>query len=288
MSFVHVFTGGVDGANPYSNLIVDSAGNLYGTAHRGGNSTCDCGVVFKMSPTVSGDWKETVILPFSNRGGAYPEANVLFDAAGNLWSTTAFGGVERTVNGYKPCPVDSYGICGYGTLFELSLTASGRWKETLIYAFKGQFDGAYPASALVIDPAGNLYGTTQTGGTPNGCDIGGCGVVFEVSPLNGGWTVTTLHAFIGSDGQFPVAGLILDAGALYGTTSAGGTYNCGVVFKLEPASGGGWTESTAHTFDGTDGCEPQASLISDSLGNLYGTAASGGANALGTVFEIEP
>jgi len=278
-SLVHSFTGGVDGANPYGNLILDSAGNLYGTTHNGGNAACNCGVVFKMSPQPGGGWKETLLHTFRAKDGAHPSANLVFDAAGNLFGTATWGGSSCT-----------NGNCGVGLVFELSPLSGGGWKETVLHQFQGSSDGAYPASGLLLDSAGNLYGTAAYGGNST-CGTIGCGVVFEMSPRSGGgWTFATLHSFNSSDGSVVLAGLVFDAaGKLYGAAQGGGASNCGVVFKLAPASGGGWTDSTIYQFTcGNDGGFPESNLVLDSLGNLYGVTPIGGANGRGAVFEITP
>lgn len=286
-SLVHRFSGGSDGGNPYANLIIDSAGNLYGTAHHGGAGGCDCGLVFEMSPTAGGVWKETVLQVFNSRNGSFPGGNLVFDPEGNLWSTTAFGGITLGPEGLQRCGFNQ-AFCGYGTVFELSPTASGSWNETLVYLFQHASDGANPGAGLVMDSAGNFYGTAQSGGTPLGCDVGGCGVVFELTQTDQDlWHESPIYAFSGPDGSIPMAGLVFDGGNLYGTANQGGSSSCGVVFALTPI-GGGWSESTVHDFDCTDGGKPQASLIADGLGNLYGTAPIGGANERGVVFEITP
>ncbi|HYM77934.1 MAG TPA: choice-of-anchor tandem repeat GloVer-containing protein [Candidatus Dormibacteraeota bacterium] len=278
-TFVHTFTGGRDGADPYGNLILDSAGNIYGTAHTAGDPSCFCGLVFKLSPISGAGWKETVLHTFKGADGSHPSASLVFDSAGNLYGTTSFGG--------KGCTV---GICGSGTAFELSPTSTGGWKETVLHYFINQADGGYPASSLVFDAAGNLYGTTTQGGNFSGSCFSGCGTVFELSPLStGAWKETTLHQFTFSDGSQPQAGLVLAPnGNLYGTASQS-TAGCGVVFQLSPASAGSWAEATTYNFTCfNDGASPQATLITDQAGNLYGTTSIGGANGAGVVFEITP
>jgi uncharacterized repeat protein (TIGR03803 family) len=278
-TLVHSFTGAVDGANPYGTLILDSAGNLYGTAHNGGNASCNCGVVFKMSPQSGGGWKETLLHTFTAKDGAHPSANLVFDTAGNLYGTTTWGGSGCTS-----------GNCGVGVVFELSPT-SGGWKEIVLHQFQDSSDGAYPNGGLIFDTAGNMYSTAEYGGNRSDCSGSGCGTVFKLSPRpGGGWTFSTIHTFVSTDGSSVLAGLLMDAsGNLYGAAQAGGSSNCGVVFKLSPASGGGWTDSTLYQFTcGNDGGYPQSTLISDSAGNLYGTTQIGGANGRGAVFEITP
>jgi uncharacterized repeat protein (TIGR03803 family) len=280
-SVLHPFNAGngKDGSDPQAGLISDAAGNLYGTTVGGG--THGGGVVFELSPTAGGGWKETVLHDFSHYGkdGSYPWAGLVRDAAGNLYGTTSFGGTFD-----------------WGTVFELSPKAGGGWNETVLHSFNGNVrtDGYNPMAGLILDGAGNLYGTTYFGGAF------GVGTIFELSPkATGGWKETVLHSFNnnGTDGYSPQAGLIFDtAGNLYGTTLIGGsgscTYygSCGTVFELTPQANGSWTERVLHSFnnDGTDGYWPYAGLALDASGNLYGTTWSGGALGNGTVFEVTP
>ena len=185
-------------------MIFDGAGNLYGTAGRGGAN--NAGVVFELTPDGNGQWSETILHAFtnSNGDGADPFGGLIFDGAGNLYGTTAFGG----------------GASNGGIVFELSPGANNQWSETILHTFAYGQEGAVPMAGLTFDGAGNLYGTTIQGGGPGG------GAVFELTPGSGGvWTVTTLHDFTeGADGNQPYAGVIFDsAGNLYGTTRAGGT-----------------------------------------------------------------
>jgi uncharacterized repeat protein (TIGR03803 family) len=292
---IYNFRGGNDGADPVGNLVFDSQGNIYGATFYGGGPDNGEGTVFKLAP-VSGGWKESVIYRFhqtkARNDGSGPMAGPIVDAAGNLYGTTAYGGNGCSEN------------CG--TVYELSPAANGTYTETILYNFKGGFsstDGQYPQAPLLLDTHGNLYGTTVTGGdndqTP--CKAGvGCGVVFELS-LNGsgGWTESVIHNFGsgGEDGVFPYAGLTLDAnGNLYGTTAAGGSDTCsaiyqpycGIVFELSPSSGGTWPETILHTFSNGNGFSPQAGLMFDAAGNLYGTTNIGGLYDYGTAFELSP
>jgi uncharacterized repeat protein (TIGR03803 family) len=290
---VYNFRGGNDGNRPTGNLVFDGQGNIYGVTVDGGSPTCQCGTVFKLSPA-SGGWKESVIYRFNktnnHNDGMFPWAGVIIDAAGNLYGTTQSGG-----NG-----------CSFscGTVYKLSPAGSGAWTETVLYNFKGDSvnDGQYPAAPLVLDAQGNLYGTTHWGGAATNaqCDLGGggCGVVFELSPNgSGGWTEAVIHVFESGngDGFYPEAGLVLDAnGNLYGTTSAGGpntcdgSIYCGTVFQLSPSSGGTWTEMLLHIFSSGEGFSPQAGLMFDTAGNLYGTTYNGGVHNAGTAFELSP
>jgi uncharacterized repeat protein (TIGR03803 family) len=195
-----------------------------------------------------------------------PAAPLVADTAGNLYGTTTGGGVST-----------------YGCVFELSPIESG-WVETVLYNFSST-DGAYPASAITFDGQGNIYGTTQRGGTYDS------GVAFELSPTNpGGWTETVLHNFgSGSDGNGPQSDLIFDrAGNLYGTTTgSGGNRRGGTVFKLTPGLGG-WTETILYAFptSGPDGDWPAGGVVMDGAGNLYGATHFGGAGGYGSVYRL--
>jgi uncharacterized repeat protein (TIGR03803 family) len=252
----------------------------------------------------------------------YPQSGLVFDAAGNLYSTTsdegplgdgsAFeltfngsGWTETTIHAFdgpdgstlKPTSIldasgnlygtaQTGGTYGAGTVWELTPQVDGSWTETTLYSFTGGRDGANPVmqSGLISDSAGNLYGATQNGGAH------GDGTVFELSPLAGGtWGETVLHSFRGRDGSGPQAGLIFDvAGNLYGETFYGGADNDGVVFKLTPGASGSWSETVLHSFHGGDGSNPRFGLVLDAVGNLYGTTYAGGHYGDGTVFEITP
>src|SRR5579885_3073315 len=198
---LHAFAGGKTGATEFSSLIFDSAGNLYGTAQRGGDmSVCDdagCGVVFKLTPNAGGKWKETVLYTFSGgKDGAFPSAALTLDSSGNLYGTTANGG---SMSG-QLCQES-----GCGVVFELS-PVGGRWKLIVLHRFHGK-DGSQPFAPVTFDTAGNLYGTTASGG-----GTGGNGVVYKLTPgSNGEWKETVLHAFAGgNDGASPLTGVVLD------------------------------------------------------------------------------
>ena len=163
---------GADGCDPFAGLIVDTAGNLYGTTTRGGTGYyCSfwCGTVFQLTPSAGGGWTETVLYNFNGPDGDFPAAGVVFDAVGNLYGTTEAGGELSTCNG-----------SGCGTVFKLMPAAGGGWAETVLHDFNGN-DGAYPLAGLILDAVGNLYGTTQQGGTGTSCTPG-CGTVFEITP----------------------------------------------------------------------------------------------------------
>jgi len=290
------FTGGTDGAWPIDTLILDHAGNLYGTAQVGGQGICTntgqgCGVVFELVRGQSG-WTEKVLFSFvpGQVKGVIPAGGLIFDKAGNLYGTTWAPGVEggplalkrnsSGANSYWGCTLPG---CG-GTVYELSPTANG-WKETDLYAFNGTSDGSASVASLIFDRAGNLYGTTQFGGT-TGCTSGyGCGLVFKLMPGNGGWSETVLHAFTGNDGAYPTANLLFDqSGNLYSTTSGGGSSGNGTVFAL--LSGQHDRATVLHSFTGgSDGGTPFAGVIADKSGDLIGTANQGGAN-WGVVYAL--
>jgi uncharacterized repeat protein (TIGR03803 family) len=277
----------VNGAEPFGGLIFDASGNLYGTTGYGG--TDGSGTVFELSPRVGGGWTETVLHSFTGSSsggadGAFPGPSLVFDAVGNLYGTTYAGGTPYQY--------------GFGTVFELSPAEDGTWTETVLYSFgSATADGLVPASGVIIDKAGNLYGTTTWGGAYGHLEEYPGGTAFELSPGAGGlWTEIILHSFgSGNDGYFPQAGLTLDAaGNLYGTTLVGGGggscgEGCGTVFELSPAGGGAWTETILHQFvdSGEAPYTPHAGLIFDALGNLYGTAENGG-YGYGAVYELSP
>lgn len=254
---------------PNSKLVMDAAGNLYGAASEGGVSTQCCGVIFELSPASGGGWTYNVIYTFTGQGdGAFPTGSLVMDAAGNLYG--AGSGQSVGVN---------------GEFFELSPNGSGGWTEKVLYAVPAADGGQ--SSPLVMDGSGNLYGANLGSGAHN------AGYIFELSPGSGGaWTYQHLFDFNVSDGNFPAAGVILDAaGNLYGTTSEGGTSTncpngCGVVFELTQQSGT-WSESVLYEFNGSNGSDPQAPLTLDAAGNLYGTTVTGGSLGFGIAFELK-
>jgi uncharacterized repeat protein (TIGR03803 family) len=215
--------------------------------------------------------------------GNLPSGPLLKDAAGNLYGMTSVGGAHNV-----------------GTVYRLSPTTTGEFKETLLYSFKGgSADGGFPQGPLFQDSAGNLYGVTLVGGINatvcggTGAAIPGCGIVFKLSPTTSGtWTETVLHRFAGSDGGNSYCGLVRDsAGNFYGATSVGGSSGLGTVYKLSLTSTG-WNETVLHSFaGGTDGNQPlmfQTTLALDGHGNIYGSTYYGGTASEGTVFELIP
>jgi uncharacterized repeat protein (TIGR03803 family) len=246
------FTGGSDGGNPRSSLIFDAAGNLYGTTNGGG--VFGAGTVFELSPNGSGGWSETVLYSFTGGAdGSNPYSNMIFDSVGNLYGTTYEGGAN-----------------GLGVVFELSPVGTS-WTETVLYTFTGGTDGADPRSGVIMDLAGNLYGTTC------GTQPYYWGTVFELTPSGGGWTERTIYApeFAGC------AGLTMDAaGDIFGTTLT-------TVFELSANGNGGWNPTVLHTFcSKNDGCDACGTPVFDQAGNLYGTTEAGGAPGWGTVYKL--
>ena len=265
------FTGGADGGGSGAALIIDGAGNLYGTSHPGGAN--NLGTAF-IVPTASQTLTATPIWTFTGGAdGAMPMGALVRDQHGWLYGTTSGGGAY-----------------GGGTVFQLRPPQSGTvWAETTLYSFNPATDGGSPAAGLIVDSNGNFYGTTGSYGP------GGFGTVFELAPSQGqsSWTETTLWSFSGgADGGNPYASLLIDtAGNLYGTATHGGTNPVGgLVFELSPQTGGAapWTQTVLWNFTGPDGARPAAALIADKSGNLYGTCAFGGANQRGTAFELSP
>lgn len=274
------FKGGADGASPLASLIRDAAGNFYGTTFAGGercsNGSYGCGTVFKVNTT----GQVTILHRFKGGAdGAFPVAVSLL-AGGNLYGTTSEGGDPSCNHGF-----------GCGTVFKMDKSGN----VTVLYSFTG-IDGAGPGPGLIRDSAGNLYGVTESGGTFF------WGNVFKLDPAG---HETVLYSFTGgADGSLPYGGLVRDsAGNLYGTTIGGGGdpncfspfgAGCGTVFKLDPTG----IETVLHSFHGSpdDGKFPEAGLMRDAAGNLYGTALEGGdptcvlgqETGCGVVFKLTP
>jgi uncharacterized repeat protein (TIGR03803 family) len=285
LTVLHNFNG-PDGIYPQGPLLFDQAGNIYGTTIQGG--TAGYGTVFKLDP--SGN--ESVLASFGGSPGAYPLGGLVRDTAGNLYGTTA----------------DSFfcqSATGCGNVFKLDPSRT----VTVLHRFGGTSDGANPNGRLVLDSAGDLYGTTHTGGGTR-CkhyvggklvDVG-CGTVFKID-ANGQESV--LHALAIPDGAFPSAGLVQDtAGNLFGTAYQGGLqncmfsmYGCGTVFKVDTTGQFSVLYSFQGPEAGPDGAYPQAGMTLDSAGNLFSTTAAGGSATgcpslpqenCGTIFQLTP
>jgi hypothetical protein len=280
-----------DGCNPHSGPIFDSAGNLYGTTFSCGSGD-NTGTVYELSPPQQpgGAWTETVLFNFPNDKsyeGGTPAGGLVIDPKGNLYGVTTYG-APTGLNGviYQLAPPKAQG---------------GTWTQTILYSF--QPNAYLPLSGLVADKKGNLYGTTQYGGTGACQDMNilGCGTVYRLSPpeqRGGSWVFDVLYSFVNQgDGQgyYPVASLAIDSkGALYGTTENG--VNCtGNVFQLVPPQqpDGNWTENILYAFGKPpEGADPGAGVVLDNAGKVYGTTQEGGAYCIdggcGTVFELTP
>jgi uncharacterized repeat protein (TIGR03803 family) len=217
---LYSFTGGSDGRWPWSGVIFDAAGNLYGTTQFGGDS--DLGTVYELSPSGSGWILNTIYSFHGGDDGQQPDGGLIFDRFGHLYGTTA-----------------GAGVAGGGTVFELTPNGAG-WSFSVLYGLSGPLNNG-PQAALTMDAAGNLYGTTENGGTHS------FGSVFELMSMNTGWVYTDLYDFryppagIRSKGLFPNGSVTLDAnGNLYGTAAIGGITNgdclpgCGVVWEITP------------------------------------------------------
>lgn len=272
-TILHNFSGGTDGGEPHGNLVRDAKGNLYGTTEYGGNLNVQCagmqgcGVVFKISPS----GHETVVHAFTGKAdGGQPLAGLTMDSKGNLYGTTAGGGKGGC----------NYWAVGCGVVFKIDSAG----KYTVLYRFTGGSDGGVPEPHLILDAAGNIYGSTT------GVGAGSQGTIFKV---DGTGHEATLLTFMGTNGSQPYGALALDGkGNLYGTTYGGGNLNncnsgfgCGIVFELMPDG----QEPILNVFtDDAGGGRPVAGLVRDRRGNLYGTTASGGlgTDCCGVAFEV--
>ncbi len=262
-----------DGYSPLAPVVFGPDGALYGSAQFGGQHYD--GVIFRLQPpatfcrAVSCPWTQTVLANLYGVYGIAPSGPLSFDAAGNIYGTAQLGGNFN----HLPC---STGGLGCGTVYQL--IKSQNWAMNSLYAFTGNGDGIYPYGGVILDPAGNLYGTAQ------GANI------FELVSSGGGWTFNLIAGLVGNDGYDPYAGLIWDdAGNLYGAAAGGGSGRGGTVFQLSP-SGGGWNLNILASLTGSGGLYdgPLAALFLDSAGNLYGTTQIDGAFGCGSVFKLSP
>jgi uncharacterized repeat protein (TIGR03803 family) len=257
-----------DGGTPIAPVVIDRRGNLYGTAGVWG---LDCyypgGVVFELKPNPNGSWNEFIIFNFyTSRYVSCPCSAVTFDSVGHLFGTA-----------------DGQAYFPDGGVFELEPVSSFNWRQLLPHTFLGGSDGSGGNGPIVFDTAGNLYSTTEEGGTNL------LGDVFKLMPSGStfGWPETVLYSFRGgTDGAYPTGGVVFDAaGNLYGT-SGGGVYGNGTVFKLTSNPDGSWSESVLYSFQGgSDASHPNSTVTFDAEGNLYGTAG-GGAHGHGAVFKL--
>jgi uncharacterized repeat protein (TIGR03803 family) len=316
---LHEFTGGTDGANPQGRLVMDKAGNFYGTTTAGGIS--NAGTVFK----VTRKGIETVLYSFTGKpDGANPVAGLAIDSSGNLYGTTTAGGtngngtvfklaiptvsggewteevlysfgkgtdgtipvagVTRDSSGNLYGTTSAGGAHGYGTVFQLTLSGSA-WTETILHHFALGSDGGIPYAGLVIDSSGNLYGAATEGGA--GGQSGG-GTIFELTHSTGGWTFSVLYGLSGWAISGSFRNLLLESGKIYATTHCDGADNSGTIYELT-LSGGSWTYNPLYVFTGgSDGQYSFSNLVADKNGNLYGTTLLGGAHGFGVAFKVTP
>lgn len=260
---IYTFQNHGDGCNPLSTVTIGPDGGLYGTTIGFNN---DQGTLFKLNPpptfppSLLAPWQFTLLHTFAGENGDGNQplyGPLIFDPAGNLYGTTQYGGYYEF----------------FGTVWEASRSGDN-WTESVLASFDLPTNG--PLSGVVMDPAGNFYGTTADGGA-----------IFELSPNGSGYTSTILHTFSGEDGSLAYGGLVRDAaGNLYGASFTGGSGGCGVVYELSP-SGGGWNFQVIHEFE----CPGQGvfgNLTLDAAGNLYGARYAGGAHDEGQLFELTP
>jgi uncharacterized repeat protein (TIGR03803 family) len=317
---LHVFKG-EDGSSPQGKLLLDSLGNLYGTTPQGGAN--DCGTVFQLAPMSGGQWMMTTLHDFTGSDGFATIVGLTFDSKGNLYGGNTGGGGNGAGVAFSMTPAsngqwtftvihrfsDASGEGGgpttslvfdskgnlYGGningIFVLTPNGDGTWTESAAYTFNTATDGQEPQGELTFDAAGNLYGTAVNGGKywPSG------GTAFRLTPGTSGWSITVLRNFGGKEGFYPYGGLVLDsAGNAYGTTSQGGLYGKGIVFKLARDANDHWTETILHHFTGgPDGGVPIAGVLLDGSSSLYGTTAGGGVSGCGfsgcgVVFKLVP
>jgi uncharacterized repeat protein (TIGR03803 family) len=299
LTTLHTFTGTPDGDTPFAPVVLDSAGNIYGTTRKGGAN--GLGIVFKIDP----NGIETILHSFNGTDGKTPNG-LIRDPAGNLYGTTVEGGiggsgvifrinnvgvfqvlykftgpdgaqpyagVTRDSAGNLYGTTDTGGDFGKGTIFKLAPDGT----ETVLHSFADRADGARPFAGLLRDSAGNLYGTTFAGGT------GRLGTLFK---LDTSGVFSVLVNFSGANGEEPRALAMDAAGNIYGTTSrGGGPFDVGVVFKLDPSG----TETVLHSFAGKpDGSGPGSPLLVSADGTIIGSTGGGGFYDAGTIFRIKP
>jgi uncharacterized repeat protein (TIGR03803 family) len=312
---MHSFGSGTDGSSPEGSLIIDSAGNLYGTTFAGG--AAGAGTVFK----ISSNGKESILYSFAGGDdGANPVAGLTINASGNLYGTTSSGGAYNSGTVFEVSSTGQHttlysfgsiandgtdpvagvtldpkgnlygtasagGSYGYGTVFELKYSASG-FTENILHTFEMQNDGGTPYAGLIFDRSGNLYGAATQGGDGSG----GGGTVFELTRSAGNWTFNVLDGLAGWGISGTFRNLLFDAstGVIYATTHCDGAYSAGTVYSLTP-SAGSWSYTELYTFTGgTNGYYVFSNLVMDKSGSLYGTTNTGGANGYGEIFKVAP
>lgn len=298
---LYAFSGSVSGANPYSPVIFDSAGNLYGVTVSGG--AYGYGVVFELSSGSQGaTWTETVLYSFDGGlyGDSFPNTGLIFDRAGNLYGMDQIGVFELSPSGGKwteqviynvdigGLTMDASGnIFGFGssTVFELSPNGKGGWNPTVIATFAPSAKGKNTLSGIALDQAGNLYCTRTRSGTK------GDGAIYQFNlGKNGLWKKKNLYSFLGgNDGTAPGEILLDASGNIYGTTINRSGSNWGTVFKLlAPVGVGSYKHEVLWSFNLADGAYPFGNLCLDSSGNIYGTTIGGGSSDNGVAFALSP
>ena len=306
---LYKFAGAADGGGP-SSLVIDAAGNLYGTAVSGG--AFDYGTVFKLDATGT----FTVLYSFGGGAdGGLPTGSVALDPSGNVYGTTTRGGnglgvlfkltpnqdgtwsetVLHSFPGYDGDAAEPYGGVAWGpdgNLYGGTWQGGSSWdgtifksdtggNEAVVHSFSYSSEGAHVYKPPIFDPQGNLYATTLWGGSS------GYGTVVKLDPAG---KLIVLHSFTGGkDGAYLVGGLTLDqAGNLYGTTQLGGAHGDGVVFMGTPRQDGKFQGKILHAFAGHPGAEPISTMVFDAKGNLYGTADGYSEQGHGSIFELTP
>ena len=319
---LYSFTGGADGGEPYKGVTLDANGNLYVTAVTGGSGGCEggCGVTYALTKN-GATWSQAVIHSFNGIDGSGPGAGVTIDDAGNVFGTTPTGGANGLGNVYELSPgkhgkwkfteVHAFtgsdgiggsagrmilrgrtfydantagGLYGDGNIFALT-RQHGEWNYTVLYDFTGDPDVGFPYGGLTFDAMNNIYGTTYYDGAH---DQGG---VYQLTSKHGTWSERLLYSFKGgTDGAGSIGNLVLDtSGALYGTTSEGGSAGLGTVFRLTPGAHHKWTESVMYSFAGTpDGSFAYNGMVGDGAGHYFGTTTQGGAADDGAIYEFTP
>lgn len=312
---LHSFGHGTDGSTPESSVILNAAGNLFGTTFAGGAS--NSGTVFE----ISAKGAEVVLYSFAGgTDGANPIAGLAMDKAGNLYGTTSAGGTFSAGTVFKVSPSGKHtvlynfgqtvndgstpvagvtldakgnlygttslaGTSGYGTVFQLKPSGAA-WSEVILHQFELQSDGGTPYAGLIFDRSGNLYGAATQGGDGSG----GGGTVFELTPSGGGWNFQVLYGLAGWNISGTFRDLLYDnsTGVIYATTHCDGVDVAGTVYELTP-SGGSWLYTQLYTFTGgTDGLYSFSNLVMDKAGDVYGTTDLGGGNDMGVIFQVKP
>ncbi len=310
---------GTDGAYPFAGLTINASGDLFGTTENGGSN--NDGTVFELVNNGDGNYTTNTLASFSGSNGANLYSSLIADVSGNLFGTTRYGGTngvgtvfELVNNGggnYTPATLLNFnaattgrnptngliadsagdlfgtapegGANGAGTVFELVNNGGGNYTPAILASFSSVGEEQYPYAGLLANASGDLFGTTEEGGSNDN------GAVFElVNNGAGSYTPTTLASFTGPNGSLPFTGdLIADReGDLFGTAPGGGAYGGGTVFELVNTGFGGYTPTTLFNFNGTDGSDPNDGLIVDSAGDLFGTTETGGTTGAGTAFEL--